>query len=222
MTTATTAPAESAPTPPVHRRTSPGVWVKKNLFSNWYNSLLTIDQPTYPARLRELADPPSALFLHGDPELLGREAQGVVVAAMTLPNVLDHLREGSVVITPGQGFRVAERDHPISIIVMNVPLPEILVFEPLLHWVAENLLCLIADKGKTKICQVQFPDYPVNRIDQFLETGPAFTDREFALLDCGNHLPETAAEVFELCIADDRQDLFVVALSNGRHSISQD
>jgi general L-amino acid transport system permease protein len=42
MTTATTAPADSAPTPPVHRRTSPGVWVKKNLFSNWYNSLLTI------------------------------------------------------------------------------------------------------------------------------------------------------------------------------------
>lgn len=34
------------------------------------NSLLTIDQPAYPPRLRELADPPSGLFLHGDPELL--------------------------------------------------------------------------------------------------------------------------------------------------------
>ena len=42
MTTVTTSPAESAPTPPVHRRTSPGAWMKKNLFSNWYNSLLTI------------------------------------------------------------------------------------------------------------------------------------------------------------------------------------
>jgi DNA processing protein len=34
------------------------------------NRLLTIDQPAYPPRLRELADPPSGLFLHGDPELL--------------------------------------------------------------------------------------------------------------------------------------------------------
>lgn len=42
MTTVTTSPAESVPTPPVHRRTSPGVWVKKNLFSTWYNSVLTI------------------------------------------------------------------------------------------------------------------------------------------------------------------------------------
>ncbi|MGA7688870.1 MAG: phosphate acetyltransferase [Jiangellales bacterium] len=40
-------------------------------------------------------------LLLGDPELLSREAQGVVVAAMTLPNVLNHLHEGSVVVTPG-------------------------------------------------------------------------------------------------------------------------
>jgi BioD-like phosphotransacetylase family protein len=40
-------------------------------------------------------------LLLGDPSLLSREAQGVVVAAMTLPNVLSHLHEGSVVVTPG-------------------------------------------------------------------------------------------------------------------------
>jgi phosphate acetyltransferase len=40
-------------------------------------------------------------LLSGDPSLLAREASGYVVAAMTLPNVLDRLFEGAVVITPG-------------------------------------------------------------------------------------------------------------------------
>jgi len=42
MDSTTTSPAERVSAPPVHRRTSPSVWMKKNLFSNWYNSLLTI------------------------------------------------------------------------------------------------------------------------------------------------------------------------------------
>jgi phosphate acetyltransferase len=37
----------------------------------------------------------------GDPALLGREAAGLVVAAMSLPNVLDRLTEGVAVIAPG-------------------------------------------------------------------------------------------------------------------------
>lgn len=37
----------------------------------------------------------------GDPELLHREAHGVVIGAMTLPNVLDRLVDGGVVVTPG-------------------------------------------------------------------------------------------------------------------------
>ncbi len=37
----------------------------------------------------------------GDPDLLHLEASGLVVAAMTLPNVLDRLVEGAVVVTPG-------------------------------------------------------------------------------------------------------------------------
>jgi phosphate acetyltransferase len=36
----------------------------------------------------------------GDPQLLGREALEVLVGAMTLPNVLDRLVEGGVVVTP--------------------------------------------------------------------------------------------------------------------------
>ncbi len=37
----------------------------------------------------------------GDRDLLGREATGFVVAGMTMPNVLDRLFDGAVVVTPG-------------------------------------------------------------------------------------------------------------------------
>jgi len=37
----------------------------------------------------------------GDPGLLGREALGMLVGAMTLPNVLERLYDGALVITPG-------------------------------------------------------------------------------------------------------------------------
>jgi phosphate acetyltransferase len=40
-------------------------------------------------------------LLGGDPDLLAREATGFVVAGMTMPNVLDRLFEGAVVITAG-------------------------------------------------------------------------------------------------------------------------
>ena len=40
-------------------------------------------------------------LLSGDEDLLGNEVTGLVVAAMTLPNVLDRLFEGAAVITPG-------------------------------------------------------------------------------------------------------------------------
>ena len=40
-------------------------------------------------------------LVSGDEELLNREATGLVVAAMTMPNVLDRLIDGAVVIVPG-------------------------------------------------------------------------------------------------------------------------
>ena len=40
-------------------------------------------------------------LVHGDPALLDRECHSVVVAAMTMPNVLDRLEEGCVVVVPG-------------------------------------------------------------------------------------------------------------------------
>jgi phosphate acetyltransferase len=37
----------------------------------------------------------------GDPDLLGREAEGVMVGAMSMEHLLDRLHDGAVVITPG-------------------------------------------------------------------------------------------------------------------------
>ena len=49
----------------------------------------------------EHAEAVSAELLFGDIEQLGRTSGELLVAAMTLPNMLDHLVDGAVVITPG-------------------------------------------------------------------------------------------------------------------------
>jgi DNA processing protein len=43
-----------------------------------HNRLLVISDPHFPARLRELPNPPSALFLHGDPDLLSLPQLAIV------------------------------------------------------------------------------------------------------------------------------------------------
>ena len=40
-------------------------------------------------------------MIAGDPELLGREALHLTVAAMTLPNLMERITDGAVLITPG-------------------------------------------------------------------------------------------------------------------------
>lgn len=45
-------------------------------------------------------------LLSGDPQLLDREVLGVLVGAMTLPNLLDRLVDGGVVVTPGDRSEV--------------------------------------------------------------------------------------------------------------------
>ncbi len=50
--------------------------------------------------LRDLMQAVGGQLLHGDEPLLDREASGVAIAAMTLPNVLGRVREGDVVVTP--------------------------------------------------------------------------------------------------------------------------
>jgi phosphate acetyltransferase len=49
----------------------------------------------------DLARECEGTLVSGDESLLHREATGLVVAAMTMPNVLDRIFDGAVVITPG-------------------------------------------------------------------------------------------------------------------------
>jgi phosphate acetyltransferase len=56
-----------------------------------------LDKPTIAEIRRSLG----AEMLHGDPHCLDREVDHYKVAAMELPHFLDHLEEGSLVITPG-------------------------------------------------------------------------------------------------------------------------
>ena len=71
-------------------------------------------------------------LVSGDESLLNREVTGLVVAAMTMPNVLDRLFEGAVVVTPGDrpevvlGVLMAHTSPTfpqISAIVLNGGLP---------------------------------------------------------------------------------------------------
>ena len=55
-----------------------------------------LDSPT----VRELMAAARGTLIHGDDGLLDRESSGLIVAAMTMPNVLDRLFEGCVVISP--------------------------------------------------------------------------------------------------------------------------
>ncbi len=51
--------------------------------------------------VRDLLEACDGRLLHGDAELLDRESMGLVIAAMTMPHVLDRLVEGGVVVVPG-------------------------------------------------------------------------------------------------------------------------
>ncbi len=56
--------------------------------------------------MRSIMEATGGTLLKGDPELLSREALGVVVAAMSMDNVLPRLIEGSVVVVPGDRTEV--------------------------------------------------------------------------------------------------------------------
>ena len=49
----------------------------------------------------QIANACGAEMIAGDPELLQREALSIVVAAMTLPNLMARMRDGALLITPG-------------------------------------------------------------------------------------------------------------------------
>ena len=78
--------------------------------------------------VRDLVRAVDGTLLHGDDRLLDRESLGLVVAAMTLPNVLDRLFEGCTVIAPADrgdvllGLLLAHRSETLptpSGIVLN-------------------------------------------------------------------------------------------------------
>ncbi|HSJ20393.1 MAG TPA: phosphate acetyltransferase [Nocardioidaceae bacterium] len=107
-------------------------------------ALCTDDVPAFAIPEEPLLSAPSVgdllgavdgTLVSGDASLLNREVTGLVVAAMTMPNVLDRLVEGAVVVTPGDRPEVvlgvlmahASPTFPqISGIVLNggLPLPE--------------------------------------------------------------------------------------------------
>jgi phosphate acetyltransferase len=83
----------------------------------------------------ELMDACGGTLISGDKEQLHREAEDLMVAAMTLPHVLDRLTEGVVVVTPGDrpeivlgvlAAHVSPGFPQISAIVLNggLTLPE--------------------------------------------------------------------------------------------------
>ena len=104
-------------------------------------ALATDDVPAYAIPEEPLLSAPSVgdllaavdgHLLSGDESLLTREVTGLVVAAMTMPNVLDRLFEGAVVVTPGDRPEIvlgvlmahASPTFPqISAIVLNGGLP---------------------------------------------------------------------------------------------------
>ncbi|HEX6246488.1 MAG TPA: phosphate acetyltransferase [Nocardioidaceae bacterium] len=108
------------------------------------DALCTDDVPAFAIPEEPLLSAPSVsdliaavdgTLVSGDESLLSREVTGLVVAAMTMPNVLDRLIEGAVVVTPGDRPEVvlgvlmahASPDFPqISGIVLNggLDLPE--------------------------------------------------------------------------------------------------
>ncbi len=78
--------------------------------------------------VRDLMTAAGGQLLHGDDSLLDREAMGVSIAAMTLPNLLGRLHEGAVVVTPGDradvllGLLLAHQSRTfpaLSAIVLN-------------------------------------------------------------------------------------------------------
>ncbi len=76
----------------------------------------------------DLLAPVEGRLLSGDPQLLAREVTGLMIAGMTMPNVLDRLFEGAAVVTAGDRPEVVlgvlmahtSRNFPqISAIVLN-------------------------------------------------------------------------------------------------------
>lgn len=80
--------------------------------------LITLDDPLYPPLLREIDDPPAALFLVGDPGLLVRPQVAIVGSRSATPGGLDHARSfaaalarAGFIVTSGLAAGIDARAH---------------------------------------------------------------------------------------------------------------
>ncbi|KQU68682.1 phosphate acetyltransferase [Phycicoccus sp. Root101] len=106
--------------------------------------------------VRDLMDACSGRLVHGDTAWLDRECTGLVVAAMTMPHVLDRLIEGGVVIVPGDredvvlGVLLAHRSKTfptLSGIVLNGGFPLTPQVERLIEGLDVVLPVIATDSG---------------------------------------------------------------------------
>lgn len=123
----------------------------------------------------------------GDEELLNREALGVVIAAMSIENVLEHLVEGAVVVVPGDRSEVllavlmahnSATFPSISGIVVNGGLAVPVQIQRLLEGVASDL----------PIVRTQLPSY---------DTAVAITHTRGRLAAESQRKHDTALALFE-------------------------
>ena len=99
------------------------------------------------------------VLVSGDERLLAQEATGVVVAAMTLPHVLDRLFDGAVVVTPGDRPEVvlgvlmahASATFPqISAVVLNGGFPMPPQVSRLIDGLGATMPIIATDLGTTE------------------------------------------------------------------------
>jgi len=82
------------------------------------NHLITLQDPEYPALLRETADPPAALFVHGDPSLLALPQIAIVGSRnpttsgkKTAKEFARHLASAGITITSGLAVGIDGASH---------------------------------------------------------------------------------------------------------------
>lgn len=80
--------------------------------------LVTWNDPTYPPRLKEIADPPAALFVNGDPQLLSRPQLAIVGSRNPTPGGIALAREfagalarAGLVVTSGLAIGIDGAAH---------------------------------------------------------------------------------------------------------------
>jgi len=82
------------------------------------NHLITLDQPAYPPLLKEIADPPPALYVHGNPGVLDTPQIAIVGSrnpttggARTAHEFASHLAAGGLTITSGLALGIDAAAH---------------------------------------------------------------------------------------------------------------